>query len=79
MTLAWEAMQGQVFRTAGSSAAKKGQRMERILRDMSMGWGHFTIVVTDWAARELATRASRPRRRGAETGPGADIETEAQR
>ena len=54
MTLAWEAMQGQVFRTGGSSAAKKGERMERICRDMSMGWSHFTIVVTDWAARELA-------------------------
>ncbi len=54
MTLAWEAMQGQVFRTGGSSAAKKGERMERIWRDMSMGWSHFTIVVTDWAARELA-------------------------
>jgi 3-hydroxy-9,10-secoandrosta-1,3,5(10)-triene-9,17-dione monooxygenase len=54
MTLAWEAMQGQVFRTGGSSAAKNGERMERIWRDMSMGWSHFTIVVGDWAARELA-------------------------
>jgi 3-hydroxy-9,10-secoandrosta-1,3,5(10)-triene-9,17-dione monooxygenase len=54
MTLAWEAMQGQVFRTGGSSAARNGERMERIWRDMSMGWSHFTIVVADWAARELA-------------------------
>lgn len=54
MTLAWEAMQGQVFRTGGSRAARNGERMERIWRDMSMGWSHFTIVVGDWAARELA-------------------------
>ena len=65
LTLAWEAMQGQIFRTAGTSAAKAGQRIERIFRDMAMGWGHFGTIVGDWAARELATRASRPGRRGA--------------
>jgi 3-hydroxy-9,10-secoandrosta-1,3,5(10)-triene-9,17-dione monooxygenase len=54
LTLAWDAMQGQVFRTAGSSAARNGERMERIFRDMSMGWGHFGTIVADWAARELA-------------------------
>jgi 3-hydroxy-9,10-secoandrosta-1,3,5(10)-triene-9,17-dione monooxygenase len=54
LTLAWETMQGLVFKTAGSSAAKAGQRIERIFRDMSMGWGHFGTIVGDWAARELA-------------------------
>jgi 3-hydroxy-9,10-secoandrosta-1,3,5(10)-triene-9,17-dione monooxygenase len=54
MNLAWDAMQNHVFRTAGSSAARNGQRMERIFRDMAMGWSHFTSVVADWAARELA-------------------------
>ena len=54
MTLAWDSMQNHIFRTAGSSAAKNGERMERIFRDMSMGWSHFTNVVADWAARELA-------------------------
>ncbi len=54
LTLAWDAMQGQLFRTAGSSAARNGQRMERIFRDMAMGWGHFGTIVGDWAARELA-------------------------
>jgi 3-hydroxy-9,10-secoandrosta-1,3,5(10)-triene-9,17-dione monooxygenase len=54
LTLAWDTMQGQVFRTAGSSAARNGQRIERIFRDMAMGWGHFGTIVGDWAARELA-------------------------
>jgi len=53
LTLAWDAMQGQILRTAGSSAAKNGQRIERIFRDMAMGWGHFGTIVGDWAAREL--------------------------
>jgi 3-hydroxy-9,10-secoandrosta-1,3,5(10)-triene-9,17-dione monooxygenase len=52
LTLAWEAMQGEVFRTAGSSAARRGQRIERIFRDMSIGWGHFGTIVRDWTARE---------------------------
>ena len=52
LTLAWEAMQGEIFRTAGSSAARAGQRIERIFRDMSIGWGHFGQIVRDWAARE---------------------------
>ena len=52
LTLAWEAMQGQIFRTAGSSAARAGQRIERIFRDMSIGWGHFGQIVRDWTARE---------------------------
>jgi 3-hydroxy-9,10-secoandrosta-1,3,5(10)-triene-9,17-dione monooxygenase len=54
LTLAWETMQGRVYLTAGSSAARNGQRMERIFRDMAMGWGHFGTIVGDWAARELA-------------------------
>src|SRR5262249_47767255 len=54
LTMAWNAMQGEIFRTAGSSLAKNGQRLERIFRDMSMGWGHFGTIVGDWAAREWA-------------------------
>jgi 3-hydroxy-9,10-secoandrosta-1,3,5(10)-triene-9,17-dione monooxygenase len=53
MTMAWDTMQGIVFRTGGSKAARNGQRLERIFRDAAMGWSHFTIVVGDWAAREL--------------------------
>ena len=39
--LCWDALQEYVFRTAGSSAAHDGQRMQRIWRDMSMVWGHL--------------------------------------
>ncbi len=54
LTLAWDAMEGQIFRTAGSSAARSGERIERVFRDMSIGWGHFGTIVGDWAAREWA-------------------------
>ena len=54
LTLTWEAMQGEIYKTAGSSAARAGQRMERIFRDMAIGWGHFGQIVRDWAAREWA-------------------------
>jgi 3-hydroxy-9,10-secoandrosta-1,3,5(10)-triene-9,17-dione monooxygenase len=54
LTLSWNAMQGQIFRTAGTSAARSGERIERIFRDMSIGWGHFGTIVGDWAAREYA-------------------------
>jgi len=69
LTLAWEAMQGEIFRTAGSSAARRGQRIERFFRDMSIGWGHFGTIVRDWTAREwtrehfgLVEQALRPDR-----------------
>jgi len=54
LTFSWNAMQGEIYRTAGTSLARNGQRMERIFRDMAMGWGHFGTIVGDWAARELA-------------------------
>jgi 3-hydroxy-9,10-secoandrosta-1,3,5(10)-triene-9,17-dione monooxygenase len=54
LRLAWETMHGQLFKTAGTSAAKDGERMQRIYRDMSMDWGHFGTLAGDWAARELA-------------------------
>ena len=53
MGLAWDAMQDTLLRTAGTSH-RNGQRMERIFRDMTMGWSHFSNVVADWSARELA-------------------------
>ena len=54
LTLSWDAMQGEIYKTAGSSAARAGQRMERIFRDMAIGWGHFGQIVRDWTAREWA-------------------------
>jgi 3-hydroxy-9,10-secoandrosta-1,3,5(10)-triene-9,17-dione monooxygenase len=53
-TLAWDAVQGEILRTIGSSATRAGERFEQILRDMLMGWGHFATVVRDWTHRELA-------------------------
>jgi 3-hydroxy-9,10-secoandrosta-1,3,5(10)-triene-9,17-dione monooxygenase len=53
LTLAWTALQEDVFRTAGSSAARNDERLERIFRDVAMDWGHFGNIVRDWSAREL--------------------------
>jgi 3-hydroxy-9,10-secoandrosta-1,3,5(10)-triene-9,17-dione monooxygenase len=54
LALAWTTLQEDVFRTAGTSAARHGERMERIFRDVAMDWGHFGNVIRDWAWRELA-------------------------
>jgi 3-hydroxy-9,10-secoandrosta-1,3,5(10)-triene-9,17-dione monooxygenase len=54
MAIAWQATTDHLFRTAGSSAARHGERMERLFRDMAMSWTHFTNVLTDWIATELA-------------------------
>ena len=50
----WEIMQGEIFRTAGSSAGARGERMERIYRDMSIGNSHRNTLLRDWAFGELA-------------------------
>jgi 3-hydroxy-9,10-secoandrosta-1,3,5(10)-triene-9,17-dione monooxygenase len=55
MIQAWETVQSDLFRTAGSSAGAKGQRLERIYRDMSIGGNsHRNTLLRDWAFRELA-------------------------
>ena len=54
MTLVWTTMHEDLFRTSGTSAARAGERMERIFRDVAMDWGHFGNVIRDWAWRELA-------------------------
>ena len=54
MIQAWETMQSDIFRFAGSSAAAKGQRIERIFRDMSIGSSHRNTVFRDWIFREIA-------------------------
>jgi 3-hydroxy-9,10-secoandrosta-1,3,5(10)-triene-9,17-dione monooxygenase len=51
---AWEIMQGEIFRTAGSSAGARGERMERIYRDMSIGNSHRNTLLREWAFGELA-------------------------
>jgi 3-hydroxy-9,10-secoandrosta-1,3,5(10)-triene-9,17-dione monooxygenase len=54
MLQAWETMQSDIFRTAGSSATRSGERIERIYRDMSMGNGHLNVVLRDPMFREIA-------------------------
>ncbi len=55
MIQAWETMQSDIFRTAGSSAGGKGERIERIYRDMSIGGNsHRNTMLRDWAFREVA-------------------------
>jgi 3-hydroxy-9,10-secoandrosta-1,3,5(10)-triene-9,17-dione monooxygenase len=57
-------MQADVFRTSGSSAAKHGERIERIYRDLSMGNSHRNTLLRDWSYREVAkARLGVPRER----------------
>ncbi len=51
---AWEVVQGDLCRTAGSAAAAKGQRLDRIFRDLSMTNSHRNTQLRDWAFREIA-------------------------
>jgi len=51
---AWEVVQSELFRTAGSSAATDGTRFERIFRDMAMLNSHRNTVLREWAFGELA-------------------------
>jgi 3-hydroxy-9,10-secoandrosta-1,3,5(10)-triene-9,17-dione monooxygenase len=72
MVQAWDVMQGVIFRTAGSSAGGKGERIERIYRDMSIGGNsHRNTMLRDWAFREVAREAlGLPRDRA-----GANVQT----
>jgi 3-hydroxy-9,10-secoandrosta-1,3,5(10)-triene-9,17-dione monooxygenase len=51
--LCWDAMHEYAFKTAGSSAAADGERMQRVWRDLSMVRGHLYSVVNDWTARGI--------------------------
>jgi 3-hydroxy-9,10-secoandrosta-1,3,5(10)-triene-9,17-dione monooxygenase len=51
---AWDVVQSEIFRTAGSSAATDGTRFERIFRDMAMLNSHRNTVLREWAFGELA-------------------------
>jgi 3-hydroxy-9,10-secoandrosta-1,3,5(10)-triene-9,17-dione monooxygenase len=54
--LSWQAMDGTIFPTAGSSAVRSGERLERVWRDMSMVHSHagIAIFLSTMANRELA-------------------------
>jgi 3-hydroxy-9,10-secoandrosta-1,3,5(10)-triene-9,17-dione monooxygenase len=51
---AWDVFQRYVYKNSGSSAARKGEKIERVLRDMATGWSHFNTANADWAYAELA-------------------------
>lgn len=51
---AWQTMQTWIFRYSGSSAARRGQKLERVLRDMAIGWSHFNTANNEWAYVEVA-------------------------
>jgi 3-hydroxy-9,10-secoandrosta-1,3,5(10)-triene-9,17-dione monooxygenase len=53
MVMTWEAVQGELARTAGSSPMGSGQRLERIYRDMTMGQTHRNVALQDWAYGEV--------------------------
>jgi 3-hydroxy-9,10-secoandrosta-1,3,5(10)-triene-9,17-dione monooxygenase len=50
--LSWEVLQDTIVRTAGSSASKNGERMERCFRDLTMAWGHVNSILQDFMARD---------------------------
>jgi hypothetical protein len=51
---AWQTFQTWIFRYAGSSAGKRGLKLERVLRDMAIGWSHFNTAQHDWGVVEVA-------------------------
>jgi 3-hydroxy-9,10-secoandrosta-1,3,5(10)-triene-9,17-dione monooxygenase len=51
---AWQTFQTWIFRYAGSSAGKRGAKIERALRDMAIGWSHFNTAQNEWAYAEVA-------------------------
>jgi 3-hydroxy-9,10-secoandrosta-1,3,5(10)-triene-9,17-dione monooxygenase len=53
MRMAWDVMQEHIVRTAGSSAMRDGERLQRIYRDMTMGHGHFASLFGDVVARTV--------------------------
>lgn len=51
---AWAAFQEWIFRYAGSSAGKRGAKLERVLRDMAIGWSHFNTAQNEFSYAEVA-------------------------
>ena len=51
---AWQAVENDLYRTIGSSAAKSGQRFERTYRDLAMAAGHRNTMRRDPLVRQLA-------------------------
>jgi 3-hydroxy-9,10-secoandrosta-1,3,5(10)-triene-9,17-dione monooxygenase len=56
--LCWEAVEGTIMPTAGSSSVRHGERLERVWRDISMLRSHagLSVLLPTVAVRELARR-----------------------
>jgi len=56
LRLAWQAVESHLFPTAGSSAVREGQRIERVWRDMSTMHSHagIGVLLASVATREFA-------------------------
>jgi 3-hydroxy-9,10-secoandrosta-1,3,5(10)-triene-9,17-dione monooxygenase len=62
----WDVVQGEIFRTAGSSAATSDSRLVRVYHDLSMLHSHRNMLMREWAYGEIAREyLGLPR-----TGPG---------
>jgi 3-hydroxy-9,10-secoandrosta-1,3,5(10)-triene-9,17-dione monooxygenase len=56
LRLCWQAVEGYLMPTAGSSSIRHGERLERIWRDMSMLHSHagHSVLLPTIAVRDLA-------------------------
>lgn len=52
--MAWDSMQGLIYRYAGSSASREGEWLEQVFRDMATGWGHYQTANESYFHVELA-------------------------
>jgi 3-hydroxy-9,10-secoandrosta-1,3,5(10)-triene-9,17-dione monooxygenase len=50
----WDVLEGELFRTAGSSAAKDGTPLVRSFRDMAMLHSHRNMQMREWGYGEIA-------------------------
>lgn len=57
MLQAWEVVEKDLYRTIGASASKKGERFERIFRDMAQAAGHRNPQLRDAAFKLVALDA----------------------
>jgi 3-hydroxy-9,10-secoandrosta-1,3,5(10)-triene-9,17-dione monooxygenase len=50
----WNVLEGEIFRTAGSSAATDGTALVRAFRDMAMVHSHRNMLMREWGYGEIA-------------------------
>ncbi|MER5218235.1 hypothetical protein ABT063_49060 [Streptomyces sp. NPDC002838] len=51
--MAWDVVQGTLFRTAGSRYARDGERMQRYFRDAATYWTHVGASMAEPPARRV--------------------------